>query len=98
MPAQFIQRRLEIIQDHSICEALEDKAELPERVDYPDGQDRCDREEVDDDEDNAEQHAEEQDTESWRYADNVDESEFVSVTDVPEEVGSRENPPWITIA
>jgi hypothetical protein len=56
---ELIQRRLEVIQDNAISEAFEDKRKLPEWVDDSDWDHGGDGEEIDDDPDEAETHAEE---------------------------------------
>lgn len=93
--AQLVERRLEVVEDDGVGEALEDEGELPEGVDDAEGDDGGDGEDVDDDEDEAEGHAQEQDAEARGRADDVDEAQVVAVADVVQQVGDSEDPPGV---
>ena len=94
--AELVQRGPEIVEDDTVGEALEDKGKLPERVDDTDGDRRGHGQDVDDDADHAEAHAEKQDAEPGRDSDDLDEAELVAEFDVPEEIDDGEYPPRIT--
>lgn len=59
MVAELVQSRLEVVENDAVCEALEYERKLPERVDDADWNHRSHGQNVDDDEDDAEGHAEE---------------------------------------
>lgn len=99
--AEFVQGRLEVIENDGVGKTLEDKGELPEWVD---ALGRSQREalghggDVDNDEDDGEAHTDEHDCEARRYPGKLDESELVAVSDVPHEVDSCKDPPRIAAA
>lgn len=101
VPAEFIQGRLEVVENDGVGETLEDEGELPEWVD---ALGRAQREalghggNVDNDEDDGQAHTDEHDCEARRYPGELDEAELVAVSNVPHEVDSREDPPRIALA
>lgn len=94
--AELVQRRPEVVEDDTIGETLEDKSKFPERVDDAYGNHRGHGQNVDDDADHAEAHAEKQDAEPRRDLDDLDEAKLVAESDVPEEIDNGEYPPRIS--
>lgn len=96
---QPVERRLEVVQDDRVREALEYEGQLPERVDavrqagalddVRDGQD------VDEDEGDADEHGAEEDGEAGGDAHQLDVAEFVARLDVVEEREDGEDPPGV---
>lgn len=93
--AELVQRGPEVVKDDAVGETLEDESKFPERVDDADGNHRGDGENVDNDADHAEAHAEKQDAEPGRDLDDLDEAQLVAEFDVPEEIDDGEYPPGI---
>lgn len=95
MMAELIQSRFEIVEDDAVGEALEDERKLPEWVDDADWDHRGHSQDIDDDADDADSHAEEQDGEARGHSDDLEEAEIVTELYIPEEVPDGENPPRI---
>ena len=81
---EFIKGGLEVVEDNGICEAFEDEWEFPEWVDVSDWKDWCYGEEIDDYEDDADGHAQEEEAEARGDADKFDIFKLVAVFNVPE--------------
>jgi hypothetical protein len=93
--AELVQRGPEVIEDDAVGETLEDESKFPERVDDAYGDHGGDGEDVDNDADHAQAHAEKQDAEPRRDLDDLDEAQLVAELDVPEEIDDGEYPPGI---
>jgi hypothetical protein len=93
--AELVQSRPEVVQDDTIGEALEYKSKFPERVDDAYGNDGSHGENVDNDADHAEAHAEKQDAEPGGDLDYLEEAKLVAESDVVEEIDDGEYPPGI---
>ncbi len=93
--AELVQRGPEVVEDDAVGETLEDESKFPERVDDAYGNHGGDGENVDNDADHAEAHAEKQDAEPRRDLDDLDEAQLVAEFDVPEEIDDGEYPPGI---
>ena len=97
--SDFIEFRLEVVQDHGVCQAFEHEAKLPKWIDTH-GQRRfqCvgDRENIKDDEHNAEEHSEKHHRKPGRNTHNLSDSELIFGLDGVEEENCRYNPPRIT--
>jgi len=97
---QPVEGGLEVVEDDGISQTLEDESQLPERVEAVGeagaGEDVGHAQDVADDECDGEDHGAEQDAETWRYADQLDDRKVVSALDVPEEGDAGEDPPGIT--
>ncbi len=93
--AELVQRSPEVVQDDAIGEALEYKSKFPERVDDAYGNHGSHGENVDNDADHAEGHAEKQDAEPGGDLDDLDEAKLVAESDVVEEIDDGEYPPGI---
>lgn len=95
---EFVQCRLEVIEDNTVAKTFEHERELPERVDNTYRNHRCHRKQIHDDADNAQAHAAEEDAEPWGHTDDFSETELVLEFDVPEKVSNGEDPPWIAVS
>ncbi len=93
--AELVQRGPEIVEDDAVGETLEDECKFPERVDDAYGNYGGDGENVDNDADHAEAHAEKQDAKPRRDSDDLEEAQLVAEFDVPKEIDDGENPPGI---
>jgi hypothetical protein len=93
--AKLVQRRFKVIEDDAVGEAFEDKRKFPKRVDDAYGDHGCHGQQVDNNAGNAEAHAEEQNAETRRHLDDLDEAKLVPELDIPEEVDDGEYPPRI---
>lgn len=96
VPTEFVQCRLEVIQDDGVREALENEVKLPERIDHAERYDWCDGEDIDDDEDQAESHGEEQNGEPGGRADDVKQAKLIAVADVIQQIRNCKDPPRVT--
>lgn len=93
-----IQRRLEVVENDRVGEALEDEGEFPKGVHAHGGglrEDLGDGQDVQDDKDEAQQHGDEHDAEARVEADHVAQANVVVVLDDPEQLGAGGHPPGV---
>ena len=93
----FVQGCLKVIQDDRIGKALEDKCQLPERVETTHVNDWRDSQDVDDHKHNAYAHARHHDEKPRIHPHEFKDVKIIAVFNVPEQVEGSKYPPWVTV-